>query len=544
MEKKNFKYGVFYTDGGYREREVGGAGWGLHGYMFNEMTAVRYAGVPHLVTPSGYFEKATGVQLKDDSYNPKYKEWDVEVELMAPISKTSNGITLVDAFRPLGAVTAQVGEIRALLDFIREIRDNAEFSVEKVIVYTDSKYVCDGWNKDIINWEKSGWRKSNGEEVKNLELWKELFALRAEAVEWLTVRKIAAHTGEFGNESADRNATYGVVSSINASMKPPVKISSGIHIITSDLVDSDYWESDKSIVTMARTKWVYTMTNREPPVVTIDNLERYAYLTGDHNKSADDVELLGKAMPDAGFAYLLLNQKIETVEMLRKYHEENMWEHDCDMYKSEIVSLVNVANISKPGMLWEFKRVPLYTAWFVDGRNDIDSISGGIISKMLRPPRLSYRMFDEEIPMMNTVLLSVMNKLGREIDATDYHPMENVVVEEVTDKFYEREMKKNGQPGANRLTKFYEQVDRSLTFEVLNPCTEKRIKVIYSANIHLPTRNHMSAMAAVNPRVWLVTWPFSKMAFNYAMVIETDEGIGLWMANYRCTRFLDEVSIS
>lgn len=544
MSKKEFKYGVFYTDGGYREKEVGGAGWGLHGYMFNELTAVRYAGVPLLVTPTGYFEKATGAQLKDEAYNPKYKEWDIEVELKAPISKTSNGITLVDAFRPLGAVTAQVGEIRAVLDFIREVRDNAEFSVDKVIIYTDSKYVCEGWNTNLAKWVKAGWRLSNGDEVKNLELWKELHELKAEADGWLSIRKIAAHTGEFGNESADRNATYGVVTSINGSMRPPVKVMAGIHMITSDLCESDYWESDKSIVSMARTKWIYMMTGRSAPEVKIDGTTLYGYLSGDHNKTADDAELLGKEMPDAGFAYLLLKEPVEAVELIRKYHEENMWEHDCDMYKSAVVNMVNVANISKPGMLWELKRVPLYTAWLANSRNDIDPVDGGVISKMLRPPRLSYRIFDEEIPMMNTVLLSVMRKLGREVDCDSYHPMENLIIEEVTDKFYEREMKKDGTPGAAKLTKFYEQTDRSLEFMMLNPCTEKRIKVIFSSNIHLPTRNHMSSMAQANPRVWLVTWPFSNLSFNYGMVIETDEGIGLWLANYRCTRFLDEQSIA
>ena len=543
METRNFKYGVFYTDGGYREKEVGGAGWGIHGYVFNELPAVRFAKVPVLVTPTGYFPKATGEQLKDEKYNPTYKEWDLEVSLKAPISKDSKGALIVDAFRPLGAVTAQVGEIRALLDFLKEIRSNDQFVVEKAIIYTDSKYVCDAWNGGLVKWVKAGWRISSGDEVKNLELWKEIYSLYEEATTWLTVRKIAAHSGEYGNEAADRNATYGVAAAINSGIKPPVRGIAGIHMCVTDLCDTDYWESDKSVAVMARTKWVYTMTNRAGKTATVDGIELVGYLSGDHNKTADDAELMGKSMPDAGFAYLLLKERIETVERIKQYHVDNMWDHNCDMYKSEVVNMVNVANIGKPGLLWELKHMPIYATWLANNRNDIESINDGLISKMLRPPRLSYRIFDDEIPVMHNILLSTMKKLGREVTSDNFLEMSNLCIEEVTDKFYERDVKKDGTPGAAKLTKFYEQVDRSLTFEVLNPCTEKRIKVIYSSNIHLPTRNHMSAMAGLNPKVWLITWPFSKMAFCYGMVIETDEGVGLWLANYRCTRFLDEESI-
>ena len=47
-----------------------------------------------------------------------------------------------------------------------------------VSLYTDSRYLCDAFNKGWLkNWVRNGWKKSDKSPVLNSELWKELLAL-------------------------------------------------------------------------------------------------------------------------------------------------------------------------------------------------------------------------------------------------------------------------------------------------------------------------------------------------------------------------------
>ena len=47
-----------------------------------------------------------------------------------------------------------------------------------VEVYRDSNYVVNAFNQNwIYNWLKKGWKTANGENVKNKELWQELYKL-------------------------------------------------------------------------------------------------------------------------------------------------------------------------------------------------------------------------------------------------------------------------------------------------------------------------------------------------------------------------------
>lgn len=77
-----------------------------------------------------------------------------------------------------------------------------------VTVYTDSAYVKDGITTWIHGWKKRGWQTADKKPVKNVELWKQLDELNAgHQVEW---RWVKGHSGDPGNERADRLANKGV----------------------------------------------------------------------------------------------------------------------------------------------------------------------------------------------------------------------------------------------------------------------------------------------------------------------------------------------
>ena len=70
-----------------------------------------------------------------------------------------------------------------------------------VELFTDSKYVMDGITQWIQNWKKNNWRTAAKKDVKNKELWMELYKLtKSREIKWIWVK---AHAGNILNEQVD-----------------------------------------------------------------------------------------------------------------------------------------------------------------------------------------------------------------------------------------------------------------------------------------------------------------------------------------------------
>lgn len=76
---------------------------------------------------------------------------------------------------------------------------------DQAILHTDSRYVVDAITKKWVDgWRRKGWRKADGGEVKNVDLWEELVA----AMEGRKVRFqwVEGHAGNRNNERCDKLA--------------------------------------------------------------------------------------------------------------------------------------------------------------------------------------------------------------------------------------------------------------------------------------------------------------------------------------------------
>ena len=75
-----------------------------------------------------------------------------------------------------------------------------------VEVHSDSKYVVDAFNQGwIFGWMRRGWKTSNKQNVKNIDLWKRLLvASSSHEVHYVWVK---GHAGEELNERCDELAT-------------------------------------------------------------------------------------------------------------------------------------------------------------------------------------------------------------------------------------------------------------------------------------------------------------------------------------------------
>ena len=74
-------------------------------------------------------------------------------------------------------------------------------SKDLIEIFTDSKYVKNGITEWINTWVLNNWKTSNKEDVKNKDLWIELYKLNQSLnVKWNWVK---AHAGDTLNEEVD-----------------------------------------------------------------------------------------------------------------------------------------------------------------------------------------------------------------------------------------------------------------------------------------------------------------------------------------------------
>ena len=74
-------------------------------------------------------------------------------------------------------------------------------SKDPIEIFTDSKYVKNGITEWINSWVLNNWKTSNKEDVKNKDLWIELYKLNQSLnVKWNWVK---AHAGDTLNEQVD-----------------------------------------------------------------------------------------------------------------------------------------------------------------------------------------------------------------------------------------------------------------------------------------------------------------------------------------------------
>ncbi len=92
-----------------------------------------------------------------------------------------------------------MGAIEALKALKRPLR---------VVLYTDSKYVCTGIEEWLPQWKLRGWKTADRKPVKNQDLWQALDEARTpHEVRWTWVK---GHAGNAGNERVDALANEAI----------------------------------------------------------------------------------------------------------------------------------------------------------------------------------------------------------------------------------------------------------------------------------------------------------------------------------------------
>ena len=95
-------------------------------------------------------------------------------------------------------------ELRAVWNALKV----AEAQNECCTIYIDSAYIVNCFEqKWYKKWLANGWRTSNRQAVKNVDLWKEIIHIYNRIESRLTIVKVKGHSGNPMNERADMLAT-------------------------------------------------------------------------------------------------------------------------------------------------------------------------------------------------------------------------------------------------------------------------------------------------------------------------------------------------
>ena len=87
------------------------------------------------------------------------------------------------------------------------------FNIDKydsILILTDSQYVLKGITQWIHKWKKNNWKNSKNEDVKNIDLWKELDILHLKYKNKLKWKWIPGHSNNIYNDLVDTLANNGI----------------------------------------------------------------------------------------------------------------------------------------------------------------------------------------------------------------------------------------------------------------------------------------------------------------------------------------------
>lgn len=101
--------------------------------------------------------------------------------------------------------TNNIMELTAAIDALSMLKEPC-----RVKLYSDSAYLVNGFNQGWVDkWQKNGWKTSNKEPVKNMELWKRLVELsKIHEIEFIKVKghsdnELNNRCDELANEAMD-----------------------------------------------------------------------------------------------------------------------------------------------------------------------------------------------------------------------------------------------------------------------------------------------------------------------------------------------------
>lgn len=163
------------------------------------------------------YENALNI-FTDGSCLPKPRRGGIGVRF---VYVDSSGAEEVDDYSFLGYQQATNNQME-LMACIKGLEFARKFPlppyVQKIWIFTDSKYVVDNYENAIFNWPKNQWCNLDGKPILNIELWKQLVKWFKKTPPPVSIKWCKGHSKCEHNRAADKMAK----DSANTPTNPPL----------------------------------------------------------------------------------------------------------------------------------------------------------------------------------------------------------------------------------------------------------------------------------------------------------------------------------
>ena len=469
---------VIYTDGSARPNP-GNTGWGLHGYIYNEVAGDKkqIAGKNHIPTKFGYIhqcelgQNTRSVPVIPEFYLDGYG---------TGCSNASNNAAEVDAF-------------------LNTLRYFDNFILGELQILTDSQYLKNGVTVWRAAWEASNFFKPDGNVVSNKEKWVAIYEsidkIKAKGTV-LLIDWVKGHNDIFGNVLADELAKIAVLNKA---------ISNNITDITSSAAKG-YWRHDVEKHPLIDSRRLYFNSQMTYNVSG-------TYYLADPGK---DEDMIAKKTPETSYSVVKLFKPDELIDQVIK--------KQCDV-AGDINSIImlKLDRLYSPDI---YKRIKLHgpIVLFADSKRNIslNYIDDKPVTVEQNPAGLSLRAIDS--------LAFLEHVLQSHLDATsnDKHFSNSY---DITSHFYD--VVENTSKLKLKNTFGVGVFDTAMKLDVaLQDGTTKNLIFSIIFGLDIIGRNGLKKIEDLSPTISLLTWYESDHSLRYAVVIKTTTGVGIWCNFY------------
>lgn len=478
--EKGVEGAVFFVDGGMRH-VLGkvAASYGIHAYFFkNEIPKKAQCGKDFVPTKYTYLEKGKAEEKEKVTVLYYY-----------------------DAFGNSPGGTNQTGEMDAFIQALTIILETKLYEQLKTIrIYSDSQYVVEGSQKWILGWKNNNWVNSSGQPVSSKERWLRIDKLWTEVKEKcqdIEFKWVKGHAGNFGNELADYQAT--------TSLFHPDESRELI------ATPENYNDTDNASNKLLLDSKMYHLNEleRKFDVLTKDDMDLSfnQYLTFSHPSQGFDIKSdVGKAVRDFGLGLILLKEEDELIEKTISA---------CNKVLNRVADVpvvIFLQNVIKSNNRPEIMD-GLVDNFNVNSEGIVKSISNDTLFLLVDPSRLAYKL--------RPIYSDMSNKLYGWLTGED----KDIIYTDITNMFYDEVVKKKKTTLKFKLSaeaSFNPKVDFMINGEI------KTLPVTLTFGNDTPPRRTFNGIADSNPKIGVLTWQDCDNLYKYALLVQTDEGMGMW----------------
>lgn len=477
---------VAYTDGSAIPNP-GYSGSGIHGYVYDITLVDKPAIVEsHYPTSTGYLPAQ--IPLKNQSHVKPTYYFDSAVPYA-------------------GARTNNYAEVAAVLFILQQVKS---LGIHHVHINSDSQYAIKGITVGCPVWARTGWRRRDGSEIPNVELFKQIHSLIQELKSGpspitLVIEWVKGHNGIFGNTHADALAAVG------RRMAEQGEPSANFKMTES----KGYWkvETERHPLMNLRRLYFNSLNDYVSP-------GRYYQA-----ESGQSDMIFGKPVPESTFSVLHMNEPDELVELVR----DRQIVTACG---SNAIFMLNMDTLySKPvfRLLNQFKQAAVVK----DRRSfNLEAANESTLTIEQNPTGLTIRAI-ECIHHLEDLLerFKLYEAIGYD------HPDNNIamVKHDVTEAFFQQVEKKTKVVTELRPEFIVGYVEHPLTVKESYQGQSIDVQIPLLLGRDLPQRNNLKRLESFSPNLSLITWREAEMTLRYAMVITCSNANGIW-ANYYSNR--------